>query len=381
MTGKDHAAVSDRGPQRAPGTAKLSGPVRYWQTASGYWRGPGAGLGWWCTGLLTLLTVAQIAVQYRLNLWSHDFFNAFERRDGSTLQAEALVFIGLAGLSVSIAVTTVWSRMTLQREWRAWLTRQLIERWLAGNRFHHLRFGAGEDENPEYRIAEDVRVATDAPVALLAGLLAAVLGAVTFISILWNVGGDLAVTIAGRALTVPKYLVMAVGLYSAVLTLAMILIARRMLRVIAGKNVAEAQFRAVASKVREASSTPTLSRDGAAHHGATTAVFDELILRWRALCHQWMRTTIISHGNTLAAPIVGWVLCAPKYLTGSMTLGEVAQAVSAFVMVQAALNWLVDNYPGLADCRSSVDRVAAVMHAMDQLGSDPDGRVSLPQEQ
>jgi putative ATP-binding cassette transporter len=84
-----------------------------------------------------------------------------------------------------------------------------------------------------------------------------------------------------------------------------------------------------------------------------------------------MRITLVSHGNTLAAPIVGWALCAPKYLTGTMTLGEVAQAVSAFVMVQAALNWLVDNYPGLADCFSSVDRVAAVLHALDEIEGPP----------
>ena len=34
-----------------------------------------------------------------------------------------------------------------------------------------------------------------------------------------------------------------------------------------------------------------------------------------------------------------------------MSLGEAAQAVAAFEMVQTALNWLVDNYPGLAEWR------------------------------
>lgn len=361
---KDQIATAEAAP---PPAITPAGAARYWRTASGYWRGPGARAACWFTALLALFTIAQIVIQFRLNLWSHDFFNAFERRDGATLQVEALLFIGLAGLSISVAVMTVWSRMTLQREWRAWLTRHLIERWLVGDRLHRLRFEAGEDENPEYRIAEDVRVATDAPIGLAAGLLGATLGAVTFIGILWNVGGDLALDVAGHTLRVPKYLVIAVGIYSALLTLAMTLIARRMMRVIASKNVAEAQFRAIASKVREASAQARPGQDGATQHGAVTAAFEDVIRPWRALCHQWMRTTLISHGNTLAAPIVGWVLCAPKYLTGTMTLGEVAQAVSAFVMVQAALNWLVDNYPGLADCFSSVDRVAAVLHALDEI--------------
>lgn len=79
-------------------------------------------------------------------------------------------------------------------------------------------FRACDDPHP--RIAEDVRVATDAPIGLAAWLLGAVLGAVTFIGILWNVGGDLALDVAGRTLTVPKYLMIAVGLYCALLTLA-----------------------------------------------------------------------------------------------------------------------------------------------------------------
>lgn len=361
------SARPDHRPQVAP-----SGLARFWQTASGYWRGPRAGSAWGFTGLLILSVLAQIVVQYRLNLWSHDFFDAFERRAAAALREQALLFVLFAGLSMLVAVNTVWSRMTLQREWRAWLTRHLLERWLAGDRAHRLRFAAGEDENPEYRIAEDVRIATDAPVTLAAGLLGAVLGAVTFIGILWSVGGDLTVEIAGHGLTVPKYLVIAVGLYSSLLTLAMSTIARRMLPVITGKNAAEAQFRAVASTLREASLQATPPPDAARQHAAVTATFDDLILRWHALCHQWMRTTLVSHGNLLAAPMIGWVLCAPKYLSGSMSLGQAAQAVSAFVMVQAALNWLVDNYPMLADCRSSVDRVVAVLQAVDALGPDRD---------
>jgi ABC-type uncharacterized transport system fused permease/ATPase subunit len=48
-------------------------------------------------------------------------------------------------------------------------------------------------------------------------------------------------------------------------------------------------------------------------------------------------------------------------------LGEVAQVTAAFVIVQAALNWLVDNYSGLADCLSSINRVASLLLALDEL--------------
>jgi putative ATP-binding cassette transporter len=51
-----------------------------------------------------------------------------------------------------------------------------------------------------------------------------------------------------------------------------------------------------------------------------------------------MGTTLVSQTDLLFAPVVAWVLCAPKYLAGTMTLGELMQASAAFVVVQLAFN-------------------------------------------
>ncbi len=324
------------------------------------------------TLLLIASVVLQLGLQYRLSFWSRDFFDAFGRRDAPALRSEAMLFLVLAGLSVVVAIGSIGARMTTQRQWRAWLTRRLIDRWLANNRFRHLKFELSEDRNPEFRIAEDARVATDAPISMAAGLLSAALSTITFIGILWNVGGDLTVDVYGADLTVPKYLVVTVVLYSLALTLGMAAIGRRLSKVIAGKNAAEAQFRAIASNLREAPPSGAQNGEETTAHRALSRAFDTVIVNWRQLCVQLMRTTLVSHGNMLAAPIIGWVLCAPKYLAGAMSLGEVAQAVAAFVMVQTALNWLVDNYPGLAECMSSVNRVASLLVALDELDDNKD---------
>src|SRR5260370_17978230 len=71
-----------------------------------------------------------------------------------------------------------------------------------------------------------------------------------------------------------------------------------------------------------------------------------------------MRTTIVSQTSSYIAPVLPIILCAPKFLDGTMTFGEVMQAASAFTIVQAAFNWLVDNYPGLANWTASARRVA-----------------------
>ena len=61
------------------------------------------------------------------------------------------------------------------------------------------------------------------------------------------------------------------------------------------------------------------------------------------------------------------VLAAIAVTAGAMTLGEVMQAVSAFMIVQAALSWLVENYPRLADWTASASRVASLLVSLDRL--------------
>ena len=87
--------------------------------------------------------------------------------------------------------------MTTQRRWRAWLNNHLLDRWLRHGRYYQLNLISGDHKNPEYRIADDVRMATDAPVDFAAGVLDAVLLAATFIGVLWAVGGSLTIR-AGR---------------------------------------------------------------------------------------------------------------------------------------------------------------------------------------
>jgi putative ATP-binding cassette transporter len=82
---------------------------------------------------------------------------------------------------------------------------------------------------------------------------------------------------------------------------------------------------------------------------------------------QYIRTTIVSQTSSGIAPIIPILLCAPKYVGGTMTLGEVMQAASAFVIVQTAFNWLVENYPRLADWTASARRLASLLVSLDHL--------------
>jgi putative ATP-binding cassette transporter len=326
---------------------------RFWKSARGFWHGPTAWLAWGVIALLIVVTLLQILVQYRLNLWNRDFFNALEFRNGVEIWHQTHLLVLFAAISIGLAVTAVWGRMTFQRSWRAWVSRHLIAAWLGDDRYRRIDLWNGEHQNAENRIAEDARLATDAPIDLVVGLLAAVLTAGTFVFVLWHVGGALDVAALGIVLTIPGYLVVAAVAYAILTTGTLMFVGRRMIGVIESKNQAESELKYVFAHLREVGSTCLSVADVEATTAQAGWALGDVIREWKDLAWQHMRTTYVSHGNTLLAPLVGLILCVPHYIQGTMLLGDVTQAAAAFVAVQGAFNWLIDNFPRLAECLSS----------------------------
>lgn len=341
--------------------------ARFWQSARGFWGGASAWWAWPLTGLLVTTVLLQLLTQYWLNYWNRDFFNAIERKDGAELLTQAWRFAPIAAASLALAVISVWGRMTLQREWRKWLSHRLYAYWLGDDRYTRLRFMTGEHQAPEYRIAEDARIATDLPVDLTLGLLSSLLTAVTFIGVLWGVGGSLTIEMDGLSLTIPGYLVVAVLVYSLIVAAAAMLIGRRLTNVMENNKRTEAELRAIGTHIRESGEGKALPDDKVDGLHAVSAALHAVISAWLVYCWQLMRLTLVTQTNSLLTPVIGLLLCMPKYVAGTMLLGEVVQAAAAFVVVQSACNWFTDSYARLAEWAASANRVASLLLALDQI--------------
>ena len=340
--------------------------ARFWQSALQIWKQKKfAILG--LASFLIVIVLLQLLLQVLLNLWNRNFFNALERRDAHALWVQAQLFVPLAAASIALAATSVWGRMTAQRGWREALTRNIITAWLENDRFRRLNGLVKGTENPEYRIAVDIRISTDAPIDLSLAFFSSVVTAITFFGVLWTVGGSIDLDIFGRTVTIPGYLVLGVIVYSSTMTGLMMVVGHHLTGIIERLNQSEAEFReAVDAFTEEPIINETKPVDGK-KRSALRLRLQAVLLWWRELCWQLVRTTLVSHGNFLLAPVAAWLLCVPKYLSGDMTLGELTQSAAAFVTVQGAFNWVVDNYQRLADWRSSAHRVATLLMALDEI--------------
>src|SRR5438270_396189 len=341
--------------------------TRFWISARGYWGKNGDRLAWLSSIGLLLLIIGHVGFQYGINVWNRAIFDAIEKRDSATVYYLAAGFFPLAIGSVLLGVAQVLARMGIQRRWRAWLTHAVISRWLADGRYYQLNLVGGDHQNPEYRIAEDLRIATDSPVDFLAGVTSALLSAATCIVVRWTIGGALTVTLAGSAVTIPGFLVIAAILYAAIASSSILVIGRQFVQVSEDKNQAEADFRYTLTRVRENGESIALLGGEEEERGGIDRNFTNVLRQWARLAGQHMRTTLVSQGSSLVAPVVPLLLCAPKFLDGSMSLGQVMQAASAFTIVQTAFGWLVDNYPRLADWNACARRIASLMMSLDGL--------------
>ena len=341
---------------------------RFWHTARGFWsRQRGDRLAWLLTASLVILILVNLGAMYGINLWNREIFDALEKRDSGKVLYLAAVFFPLAFASVLFGVTNVWARMTAQRRWRAWVSDAVISRWLKNGRYYQLNLVGGDHQNPEGRLTEDLRVATDAPIDFAVGVLQAGLSALTFIAVLWTIGGALSIAVGGVNVTIPGFLVIAAVLYAVLASGAMTVVGARFVQVSEDKNQAEADYRYQLTRVRENGESIALLGGEEEERAGINRSLHTVLLRWRDLCRQHMKTTIVSQGSSLIAPVVPLILCAPKFLDGTMSLGVVMQAASAFTIVQAAFSWLVDNYPRLADWNASARRIASLMVSLDAL--------------
>ncbi|MFD2054024.1 ABC transporter ATP-binding protein/permease [Mesorhizobium calcicola] len=353
---------------------------RFWISARGYWSRRGDRLAWPFTIGVLLLICINIGFQYGINVWNRSIFDALEQRNARNVYFLSAVFVPLVICSGSLVVAQVYLRMTIQRRWRSWLTTAVIARWLASGRYYQLNLVSGDHQNPEARITEDLRIATESPVDFIAGVLNAFLSASTFIVVLWTIGGALSLPIAGSSITIPGFLVITAMIYAAITSTSMVVIGRNFIHLSEQKNQAEAELRYTLTRVRENGESIALLGGEEEERSGIDRNFGHVLRQWALLTGQHMRTALVSQGSSLFAPVVPILLCAPKFLEGDMTLGQVMQAASAFGIVQGAFGWLVDNYPRLADWNACARRIASLMMSLDGLEraeqSDTFGRIN-----
>jgi putative ATP-binding cassette transporter len=349
--------------------------------AVGYWTAPGyRGVAWLLTGGMFLLGVGNVGIQLWLNLWNRDFFNALEKKDLGLLFHLLWILAAIvvtAGIGVAIQLHV---KRSLQIYWRTWLSRTTVERWLNAGRQYQLGLLADDVDNPDGRIAEDIRVSTEFACEFAQSILQCILQLFTFLTVLWTLSGELPVHVFGQDFSVPGYMVWAAVAYALIGSILTYAFGRGLIEAGNVRQSREADFRSGLNRAREHAESIALLRGEDDERERLRGSLFDLRTAWHRQTRGQGNLSLLTSSLAYLAPIVPLVVALPRYLSGQIQLGGLMQTAQAFSSVQWALSWLIDNFSKVAEWRASCDRVVALHHALHDLeesDSDAHERITL----
>ncbi len=317
------------------------------------------------TLLLLVLTMAQVGLAVAGNYWNRALYDALEQHSVRGVLLQVAVFGLIMASSLMVTASHLMVKRWLQIDWRAWLTEQLIDKWMAEGHHYRLLFTAGEHDNPDQRIAEDIRIATESAVGLAHSLTFSLLILGLFVNILWNVSGS--VSVPGFNIHVPGYMVPLAFLYAATGSVFGWVIGRPLVRTTNALQTAEATFRFGLSRAREHTEAIALMRGEPRERAGSTTRFGQVIHGWnrQSLAYMGLVAFGTVYGSLL--PVLPILIAAPQYIAGAMTLGALMQAAQAFQQLTSSLSWPVDSIGEIARCRASAERVLSLYEDMQEL--------------
>ncbi|MET0378877.1 MAG: ABC transporter ATP-binding protein/permease [Spongiibacteraceae bacterium] len=311
------------------------------------------------------LTLAQVALVIWTNYWNRALFDALEIRSLSDFLIQIGNFVFIFFLTIGVTAAHLQVKRWLQLDWRRWLSERLIDNWMARGHHYQLLFTDGEHDNPDGRIAEDIRIATETAIGLAHSLVFSLLILGSFVQILLSVSGS--ATLPGTSVVVPGYMVVAAFAYAGCGTVLGLILGRPLIASTNHLQTAEANFRFGLAHARENSESIALMHGEAIEREQSSKLFGGVELGWnrQTLAFTWIVAFSGGYGTLL--PVFPILIAAPQFIAGAMSLGVLMQAAQAFQKLTSALSWPIDNLGDMAKCRASADRVLSLYDDLLQL--------------
>jgi len=337
-----------------------------WALLKPYWASKEKGPAWLLLGAVVGLTLATVYMNVLFNGWYNSFYDALQAKDRAQTYHQLLRFCVLAAIYIAIAVYLFYLNQWLQLRWRRWMTGRYLREWLVGGTYYRLQVAGPPADNPDQRIAEDLRLVVDGTLSLGLGLLNAVVTLGSFVGILWRLSGPMSFRLGRNVWALPGYLVWLALLYAAAGTWLTHRLGRPLVKLNFQQQRYEADFRFGLVRFRESAEQVALSRGERDEltilRGRFRGVLDNF---WRIVKRQKI-LNFFTVGYNQAAVIFPFVVGLPRFLSGAIQLGGLIQISNAFGQVQTSLSWFVGAYTTFAAWRATADRLQGFRAAMRQ---------------
>src|SRR5262245_26409943 len=322
---------------------------------------------WAGRGLLAAVIAIELAIVYitvLLNDWNNRFYNALQERNWDVFLVELRFFCILAAVFIVLAVYQLYLNQWLQIRWRRWMTAAYLSDWLEQGNHYRMQVLGDAADNPDQRIAEDIKDFVDKTLSIGIGLLSSCVTLASFVAILWVLSEQAPLHLFGGQLEIPGYMVWAALLYAVLGTLFTHLIGRPLIRLNFEQQRYEADFRFNLVRVRENGEQIALMSGEGAERTRLLDRFGSVVQNWLGIMSRQKKLTFFTTSYSQASQVFPIILVSPAYFANAMQLGGLMQTASAFERVQSAFSFFITAYRQLAEWRAVVDRLAGFERAV-----------------
>jgi putative ATP-binding cassette transporter len=311
------------------------------------------------------LQLFQVWLNVRFNAWYNTFYTALQNKDWNTFIWQLGVFSILAAFFIVSAVYQLYLQQWLIIRWRNWLTQRYIGRWLAAGTHYRMRLKGDQADNPDQRIADDVREFVESTLNIGIALLGSIVTLVSFVVILWTLSATTPLMVGSQSYEIPGYLVWAALIYAILGTWVTHLVGRPLIKLNFDQQRYEADFRFSLVRLRENAEEVTLLAGEPAEKERLRDRFSWVIRNWYDIMRRRKKLTFLTAGYSQVALIFPFIVVSPIYFFGALTLGGLMQIVSAFGQVQSALSFFVTAYTAIADWKAVLNRLSGFEASID----------------
>ena len=335
----------------------------FWALTKPYWVSGQASKGLVLLAMVVGLALTLVWLEVQFNRWNNDFYNTLQDKDQGEFFRQLGMFFLLAVMYIVTGVYRLYFQQMLQIEWRSWLTERFLAGWMKDQSHYRMSLLERGTDNPDQRIAEDLRLFVDYTLSLSLGLLSAVVTLATFIAILWTLSG--ALEVAG--ISIPGYMVWIAIVYAGLGTWITHVVGRPLIGLDFNQQRFEADFRFSLVRLRENSEGVALSRGEGEELTRFRDRFAAVIGNWWALMRKQKQLGWFTSFYGQLAIIFPYVVSAPRYFSGAMQMGGIFQTASAFGQVQGALSWFINAYTQFATWKATVDRLIGFAESLEHV--------------
>lgn len=278
-----------------------------------------------------------------------------------------MIFAG----SITIMTTHLLVKRRLLIGWRTWLTEKVITQWMHNGRHYQITLISQHDhDNPDGRIAEDIRIATEDAIALTHSLFYSLLMLISFTKILWDISGKVVFDFGFVSIPVTGYLVWISISYAACASILGWWMGKPMTEATHARQTKEAIFRHDLIDTQGNSQAIALIRGENKEQERLLDSFQAIIATYAQQTAAWKKIQIFTSGYSVTSMALPILVGAPRYIVGAISLGMLMQSVQAFQHMVSALSWPVDNMAQIAKWRTSVERILGLVNALEHLEYD-----------